>query len=85
VGDDAEIEALLLRDIDRREASARSLGVVTSAWPYEQLAILYRRQKRSSNEVSVLRRYCSLPAAQRVDQAGRLERRLARIGARSAL
>jgi DNA polymerase-3 subunit epsilon len=51
----ADAEALLLRAVEECERQADSFGV--SSWAYEFLAIEYRRQKRSADEIVILQRY----------------------------
>lgn len=58
-----EAEALLLRLLDAVEAEAAAKGYGVAPWYYEQLAIIYRKQKRYRDEVDVLTRYMSQPHA----------------------
>ena len=58
-----EAEALLLRLVDAVEAEAAAEGYGVAPWYYEQLAIIYRKQKRYRDEVDVLTRYVSQPHA----------------------
>lgn len=57
LGQNDEAIALLLEIVDaiEREAAAYNDGV--APWYYEQLAILYRKQKRFADEVAILERY----------------------------
>lgn len=58
-----EAEASLLRLVDAVEAEAATKGYGVAPWYYEQLAIIYRKQKRYADEVDVLTRYMSQPHA----------------------
>ena len=52
-----EMENLLLRLINAVEAEAQEMNWGVAPWYYEQLAIVYRKQKRYADEVGVLERY----------------------------
>ncbi len=56
---------LLLKLIDATEAEARVAGKGwgVAPWYYEQLAIIYRKEKRFAEEVAVLERYKAQPKA----------------------
>lgn len=56
---------LLLKLIDATEAEARAVGKGwgVAPWYYEQLAIIYRKEKRLHNEVALLERYDAQPKA----------------------
>ena len=60
-----EAEDLLLKLIGETEAEARAHGAGwgVAPWYYEQLAILYRKEKRYSDEVQILERYQHQPKA----------------------
>lgn len=49
--------ALLLRCVDATEAESRSEGCGVAPHYYEQLAIIFRKEKRFADEVSILERY----------------------------
>ena len=67
-----EAEKLLLKLIDAVEEESRQEGVLVAPWYYEQLAILYRKQKLYEKEVSILTRF----VAQRHEKGHPLEERL---------
>jgi hypothetical protein len=52
-----EATALLLKLVDETEREARREGHGVAPWYYEQLAVIYRMEKRISDEVSILERY----------------------------
>jgi len=52
-----EAEDLLLRLINAVEAEAKEMNWGVAPWYYEQLAIIYRKQKRYEDEVAILERY----------------------------
>jgi len=56
---------LLLKLVDATEAEARAAGRGWGAapWYYEQLAIIYRKEKRFAEEVAILERYEVQPQA----------------------
>jgi hypothetical protein len=56
-GNLVDAEILLLKLVDATEAEARAMGGGVAPWYYEQLAIIYRKQKRHADEVSILERY----------------------------
>jgi hypothetical protein len=53
--DDAE--ALLLRLVDATEAQAKAKGWGVASSYYEELAIIYRKQKQLADEIEILERY----------------------------
>jgi hypothetical protein len=55
-GKSSEAIALLQECIDSMEKNAENLGGV-APWYYEQLAILFRKEKRLADEIEVLERY----------------------------
>jgi DNA polymerase-3 subunit epsilon len=80
---DAEIE--FLREIDRQEAEARRTRFGVAPWYYEQLAIIYVKQKRYEDEISILQRYDGqqkAPGAMPVQLRERLEKAVERYGHR---
>jgi hypothetical protein len=52
-----DFEAIMLMVLDANEADAQKQQWGVAPWYYEQLAILYRKQKRYEDEVAVLERY----------------------------
>ena len=54
-----EVEKLLLELVEATEVESKSLGYGVAPWYYEQLAILYRRNKNYSSEVAILERFAS--------------------------
>ena len=56
---------LLLRLVDATESESKFAGPGwgVAPWYYEQLAILYRKEKRFDDEVEILERYESQPKA----------------------
>lgn len=54
-----DYEAVLLMLVDATEAESREKDWGVAPWYYEQLAILYRKQKRYQDEVLILERYGS--------------------------
>jgi DNA polymerase-3 subunit epsilon len=74
----SDAEVLLLSVIEWREAMGRTSGVVSSLWAYEQLAVIYRKQKRWTDEAAVLKRYLSLPNNLRAASSDRIRQRLVR-------
>ena len=58
---DAETE--LLQELDRQETQARANGYGVAPWYYEQLAIIYAKERRFDDEIAVLRRYDQQPKA----------------------
>jgi hypothetical protein len=54
-----EVEQLLFHLVDAAEAYGRAHNFGTAPWYYEQLAIVYRKQKAYSREVLILKRYAS--------------------------
>ena len=69
--------ALLLECLDATEAEANIKGGGVAPWYYEQLAILYRKDKRLADEIDVLERYERQSKAAGVGPA-KLAARLAR-------
>lgn len=60
-GKNQEAIEILLRCVDATEAESQFAGKdwVVAPWYYEQLAILYRKEKLHQAEVSILERYAS--------------------------
>lgn len=59
----SECKSLLLKILDANEAQARIPGGVLAPWWYEQLAIIYRKQKNYTAEVAVLERHAAQPGS----------------------
>jgi len=68
-------EKLLLRLIQAVEEEAKTEDWVVAPWYYEQLAIIYRKQKATDKELEVLKRFTS----QRHDQTHPLVNRLQKL------
>jgi hypothetical protein len=75
IGDWFSAEQVLLELIEavEKESAEKNWGV--APWYYQQLAIVYRRQERYSDEVSVLERYAGQKKAPGVGPS-KLEKRL---------
>jgi hypothetical protein len=56
-GEFVKAEALLLRLIQAVEEEAKVEHWCIASWYYEQLAIIYRKQKAYSSELSILNRF----------------------------
>lgn len=56
---DAENE--LLQELDRQEGQARANNSGVAPWYYEQLAIIYAKEKRYADEITILERYDRQP------------------------
>lgn len=56
-GNLANAENLLLKELDRQEMASAENGHGVAPWYYEQLAIVYLRQKRYADELKILERY----------------------------
>jgi len=52
-----KVEKLVLGLVDAVEKEARAEGHGVAPWYYEQLAIVYRKQKRYKAEIAILERY----------------------------
>ena len=52
-----EVIALLLKCVDATEAESHWEGCGVAPGYYQQLAIIYRKEKRFADEVSILERY----------------------------
>jgi len=52
-----ELETLLLHLVEATEAESRKDGQGVAPWYYEELAMLYRGQKKYGSEVSILERF----------------------------
>lgn len=74
----AEAIALLLELVDATENESKQAGPGwgVAPWYYEQLAILYRREGRCNDEVTILERYQAQPKAPGVGPAKLAERLL---------
>lgn len=76
-GNIAEAVELLLQLVDAVEAEAAANRWGVAPWYYEQLAILYRKEKRYPDEVAILERYLNQKKASGV-KPGKLAERLAK-------
>ncbi|CAN5797066.1 hypothetical protein BH23GEM9_BH23GEM9_16050 [soil metagenome] len=74
---------LLRKLVDEVEAEAVREGYGVAPWYYEQLAIIFRKLRRDSDEVSILERYMSQPHAPGVGPA-KLKERLERARERAS-
>lgn len=71
---------LLIKLVDATESEARAAGEGrgVAPWYYEQLAIIYRKEKRFNDEVSILERYDAQPKAPGVGPS-KLAARLSKV------
>jgi hypothetical protein len=72
-----EAVALLRQLVQATEAEARADRCGVAPWYYEQLAIIFSKQKRPDDELAILERYDSCPKAPGAGPsklAGRLQR-----------
>lgn len=69
-------EKLLLKLLDVVEEEAKARGWPLPRWYYERLAVLYRKQKRFADEVSVLERYVNFPQPTPIEDDHPLVQRL---------
>ena len=79
-------ERLLLELVVATEAESRTEGWGVAPWYYEQLAILYAKQKDSTKEIAILERYDAQRHAPGVGPsklAARLEKARNRINRRA--
>lgn len=53
--------ALLERWVDDEESQGGKRGDAVASWPYYQLAVIARKQKRFDDEISILERYTQQP------------------------
>lgn len=53
----SEAIELLLKLVDATENESKGAGWGVAPWYYEQLAIIYRKEKRYEGEVAILERY----------------------------
>jgi len=74
-----EAIALLLELVDATEAEARTEGWGAAPWYYVQLAIIYRKDRRFDDEVSILER-----ALRSVGSDGAMKARLEKARALAA-
>lgn len=56
-GNLAHAEKLLLKELERQEVDSARNGYGVAPWYYEQLAIVYSKQKRYMDELAILERY----------------------------
>jgi hypothetical protein len=74
-----EAEALLLRLVASTEAESEVTGLGVAPWYYEQLAIVYRKLGRNSEERQILERYARQKKAPGAKPA-KLDERLKALG-----
>jgi hypothetical protein len=79
-GDMDSAELLLLRLVDATESESAVDGWGVAPWYYEQLAIVYRRQRLYDKEVAILERFAAQKHAPGVTP-GQLMERLSRARA----
>jgi DNA polymerase-3 subunit epsilon len=80
----ADAENELLQELDRQEAQAEANNRGVAPWYYEQLSIIYAKEKRYADEIAVLRRYDrqpKAPGAMPMQMRDRLEKALSRHSA----
>ena len=77
-GKNKEAISILLRSVEATETESRFAGHGwgVAPWYYEQLAILYRKEKHYQQEVAILERYANQPKAPGVGS----EKLAARLG-----
>jgi hypothetical protein len=75
---------LLLRLVDATEAEARANRWGVAPWYYEQLAIIYAKQKDLASEISILERYERQTKAAGA-RPSKLGDRLAKLRARNVM
>ncbi|MHA1263533.1 MAG: tetratricopeptide repeat protein [Candidatus Freyarchaeota archaeon] len=71
---DAEKLLLELIDAVEEEARARGPGWAIAPWYYQQLAIIYRKQKNYAAEINILKRYVELTGLTEGGLADRLKK-----------
>jgi hypothetical protein len=76
-------ETLLLRLVEATEEGARANRWGVAPWYYEQLAILYAKNKDLSHELEILERYERQSKAPGAGPSKKLEERLARLRAKT--
>ncbi|WP_243384123.1 tetratricopeptide repeat protein [Geothrix alkalitolerans] len=78
-GRHSEAIQLLLQSVEATESESRFAGDGwgVAPWYYEQLAIIYRKEKRYEDEISILERYMAQPKALGVGPAKLKERLVA--------
>jgi DNA polymerase III subunit epsilon len=80
----ADAEKELLQELDRQEAQAAATKCGVAPWYYEQLAIIYAKEERYDDEITVLQRYDQqpkAPGAMPLQMRARLKKALSRHGA----
>ena len=73
-GDVDSAELLLLRLVDATESESAADGWGVAPWYYEQLAIVYRRQRLYDKEVALLERFAAQKHAPGVSPGQLMER-----------
>jgi hypothetical protein len=72
-----DLEFLLFKLVEATEAESTSQGYdVVAPFYYEELAMLYRKQKEYAKEIAILERFFSFGNSSRVTKAAKLEKRL---------
>jgi hypothetical protein len=79
-----QLEALLFHLIDATEREAFMLNQVVAPAYYREMAILYRKQGRDTDELAILQRYAALPPERRQRQKAELLERLEKVKQRIA-
>jgi hypothetical protein len=69
-----DLEQLLLWCVDATEAESKAQGIGVAPFYYEELAKLYRKQKRHQHEVAILERFALQPHAPGVKPPKLLDR-----------
>ena len=67
-------EAELLEMVCETEGESTECGLGVAPWPYERLAVLYRKQKRHAEEIAILERFSKQQHAPGVKPARLLQR-----------
>ena len=81
-GRNIEAIELLLKLVEATEEESRQEGTGVAPWYYEQLAIIYRKQKDRAKEIEILKRYADqkhAPGEKPPELGARLER-IATVG-----
>lgn len=57
----ARAVALLVGWVEREEAENARRNIPVASWPYQQLAVIARKEKRYSDEIAIIERYIQMP------------------------